>query len=79
MPQILKLCQILVLRLTFYPLPRIAPHVQPRTGLALVLIGPAHLDVAEDALRVGHEGGEAAIWGGDCGEAAGAAIGVGGV
>ena len=62
-----------------HPLARIAPHAHPGAELALVATGPAHLHVAEHALGVRHQGGEAAVHRGHRRQAAGAAVGVEGV
>ena len=57
-----------------HPLARIAPQLHPRAELALVQVRPAHLNVAKHALGVRHHGGEAAVCGGDRGQATGAAV-----
>ena len=63
-----------------HPLSRIQPQLHPGAETAAVArlfrVGPAHLDVAEDALGMRHHGGKAAIGRCDGGEAARAAIGV---
>ena len=62
------------------PLPRIHPQLHPWAESGFVAsqsrVAPAHLQVAEYALGVGHHGGEAPVSGGDCGKAACAAVGV---
>ncbi len=67
------------LSLCVHPLSRIAPHLHPRAVGVDIFVAPAHLYVAENALGMGHEGCEAAIFCGDCGKAIGAAVGVGGI
>ena len=47
-------------------------HAHPRAEFAQPASGPAHLHVAEDALRVRHQIGEAAVGGGHRGQAVGA-------
>src|SRR5512134_2346682 len=62
--------------LTTYPPPRIPKHPHPRTVRFGGAARPAHLHVAEHALGVRHQHGEAAVGGGHGGEAVGAAVGV---
>ena len=62
-----------------HPTPGVAPQLHPGAESAALQRGPAHLDVAENALGVRHHGGKAAIGGGHCRQTARAAVGVEGV
>src|SRR5690554_7336357 len=62
-----------------YPDPCIAEHAHPGAVFAPVVRVPGVLDCAEDAFRVRHHDGDAAVAGGQAGDAAGGAVGVGGV
>src|SRR5690606_9358479 len=62
-----------------YPDPCVAEHAHPGAVFAPVVRVPGVLDGAEDAFRVRHQDGDAAVAGGQAGDAAGGAVGVGGV
>src|SRR6218665_2401100 len=57
-----------------HPPARIAPQAHPGAECAALARGPAHLDVAEHALGVRHQRGEAAVGRGHARQAAGAAV-----
>src|SRR5690606_23601944 len=60
-----------------YPDPCVAEHAHPGAVFAPVVRVPGVLDCAEDAFRVRHHDGDAAVAAGEAGDAAGGAVGVG--
>src|SRR5258708_19739476 len=58
------------------PVARVAEHAHPRRVFARAVGRPGHLDVAEYALRVRHDDGEAPVRSGEAGDALRRAAGV---